>query len=238
MATYKVGYFVGSLASDSINRILSKGLIRLAPPKLEFLGIPIKNLPLYSHDYDEDSPEGRALKEALSSVDGLRPGILGADLRHAAAHRGVRHGDRGSMSPGPSSTVRPGRPATARRSTAGPDFEAPPSGPDVEGVVMSKRHRVKDRGEAGEPWPRPHHRRCSADTALVVLVRLLTWMHVATLADNTTGVVAGMLLQPTPTLNPQCSRKPTHQRHRADLLRIGTMPVIGDCETAAQCRAV
>jgi hypothetical protein len=72
-------------------------LIRLAAPELEFLGIPIKDLPLYSHDYDEDSPEGTALKEALSSVDGLRPGILGADLRHAAAHRGVRHDDRGSM---------------------------------------------------------------------------------------------------------------------------------------------
>ena len=27
MSTYKVGYFVGSLASDSINRTLSKALI-------------------------------------------------------------------------------------------------------------------------------------------------------------------------------------------------------------------
>jgi chromate reductase len=59
MATYKVGYFVGSLASDSINRILSKALGGLAPPELEFVEIPIKDLPLYSHDYyDEDSPGG------------------------------------------------------------------------------------------------------------------------------------------------------------------------------------
>jgi chromate reductase len=36
MATYKVGYFVGSLSSKSINRILSKALIRLAPDDLEF----------------------------------------------------------------------------------------------------------------------------------------------------------------------------------------------------------
>jgi chromate reductase len=60
MATYQVGYFVGSLASDSINRILSKALIRLAPSEREFLGIPIKDRPLYSHDYcDEDSPGGQ-----------------------------------------------------------------------------------------------------------------------------------------------------------------------------------
>ena len=32
MATYKVGYFVGSLSTTSINRTLSKALVRLAPP--------------------------------------------------------------------------------------------------------------------------------------------------------------------------------------------------------------
>jgi chromate reductase len=32
MTTYRVGYFVGSLATHSINRTLSKALIRLAPP--------------------------------------------------------------------------------------------------------------------------------------------------------------------------------------------------------------
>jgi hypothetical protein len=31
MTTYRVGYFVGSLSSTSINRVLSKALIRLAP---------------------------------------------------------------------------------------------------------------------------------------------------------------------------------------------------------------
>jgi chromate reductase, NAD(P)H dehydrogenase (quinone) len=48
MTTYQVGYFVGSLSSKSINRILSKALIRLAPHDLEFTEIPIGNLPLYS----------------------------------------------------------------------------------------------------------------------------------------------------------------------------------------------
>ena len=32
MAAYKVGYFVGSLSSKSINRLLAKALGRLAPP--------------------------------------------------------------------------------------------------------------------------------------------------------------------------------------------------------------
>lgn len=70
--TYTVGYFVGSLAKASINRTLSKALIRLAPSELEFREIPIKDLPLYSYDYDEDyPPEGRALKEAIAAVDAV-----------------------------------------------------------------------------------------------------------------------------------------------------------------------
>ncbi|MDQ1060231.1 chromate reductase [Arthrobacter globiformis] len=72
MATHKIGYFVGSLASGSINRTLSKALIRLAPGDLEFTEIPIKDLPLYSYDYDTDfPPEGRALKEAIEGSDGI-----------------------------------------------------------------------------------------------------------------------------------------------------------------------
>src|SRR5674476_1515164 len=50
--TYKVGYFIGSLSSTSINRVLSKALIRLAPDELAFVEIPTKDLPLYSPDYD------------------------------------------------------------------------------------------------------------------------------------------------------------------------------------------
>lgn len=34
MPVYKVGYFVGSLSSTSINRVLSRALIRLAPDDL------------------------------------------------------------------------------------------------------------------------------------------------------------------------------------------------------------
>lgn len=67
MPTYDVGYFVGSLSSTSINRVLSKALIRLAPGDLRFTEIPIGNLPLYSPDYDSDyPPEALALKEAIA----------------------------------------------------------------------------------------------------------------------------------------------------------------------------
>lgn len=72
MATYKVGYFVGSLATASINRLLSKALIRLAPAELEFTEIPIRDLPLYSYDYDADFPPvARAFKQAIADVDAL-----------------------------------------------------------------------------------------------------------------------------------------------------------------------
>lgn len=72
MATYKVGYFVGSLSSNSINRLLAKALARLAPPELELIEIPIKDLPLYSPDYDADFPlVARAFKQAIAKVDGI-----------------------------------------------------------------------------------------------------------------------------------------------------------------------
>ncbi|MDQ3827558.1 MAG: NAD(P)H-dependent oxidoreductase [Actinomycetota bacterium] len=70
--SYKVGYFVGSLSSRSINRVLSRALIRLAPDDLEFTEIPIRNLPLYSPDFDNDyPPEARALKDAIAASDAI-----------------------------------------------------------------------------------------------------------------------------------------------------------------------
>ena len=72
MSVYTVGYIVGSLSSTSINGILAKALIRLAPDDLSFVEIPIRDLPLYSQDYDADyPPEGRALKEAIAAVDAV-----------------------------------------------------------------------------------------------------------------------------------------------------------------------
>ncbi|WP_165314126.1 NADPH-dependent FMN reductase [Vibrio ziniensis] len=72
MAKYKVGYFVGSLSSNSINRLLAKALARLAPPELELIEIPIKDLPLYSPDYDADFPAvALEFKKAIAAMDGV-----------------------------------------------------------------------------------------------------------------------------------------------------------------------
>ncbi|MBS3651524.1 NAD(P)H-dependent oxidoreductase [Pseudaminobacter sp. 19-2017] len=72
MAKYEVGYLVGSLASQSINRKLALALVKLAPPDLEFREIPIRDLPLYSYDYDSNYPEvARQLKQAIANVDAV-----------------------------------------------------------------------------------------------------------------------------------------------------------------------
>jgi chromate reductase, NAD(P)H dehydrogenase (quinone) len=72
MTTYKVGYFVGSLSAMSINRVLSRALIRLAPKDLEFTEIAIGNLPLYNRDLDTNyPPEATALKDAIAQSDAV-----------------------------------------------------------------------------------------------------------------------------------------------------------------------
>lgn len=72
MATYKVGYMIGSLARGSINRILSKALIRLAPTELQFVEISFAGLPLYSYDYDSDYPKVAAdFKQAIVDSDAM-----------------------------------------------------------------------------------------------------------------------------------------------------------------------
>jgi chromate reductase len=69
---YVVGYFVGSLAKNSINRKLAGALVRLAPPGLTMVEIPIRDLPLYSYDYDSAYPPvGQALKDAIERVDAV-----------------------------------------------------------------------------------------------------------------------------------------------------------------------
>jgi chromate reductase len=72
MNTYKVGYFIGSLAKASINRKLAHALTRLAPEPLTMIEIPIKDLPLYSYDYDLDfPPPARTFKQAIAAVDAV-----------------------------------------------------------------------------------------------------------------------------------------------------------------------
>lgn len=72
MSEYTVGYFVGSLSSTSINRLLSQALVRLAPPELKMTEIHFKDLPLYSPDYDASyPPQGKALKDAIAKSDAI-----------------------------------------------------------------------------------------------------------------------------------------------------------------------
>lgn len=72
MTNYNIGYIVGSLSTGSINRTLSKALIKLAPDNLQFTEISIKDLPLYNYDFDANyPPEGTAFKTAVEASDGL-----------------------------------------------------------------------------------------------------------------------------------------------------------------------
>lgn len=69
---HKVGYFIGSLSSTSINRLLSRALIKLAPPELQMKEIPFRDLPLYSQDYDADYPPvARTFKQAIMQSDAI-----------------------------------------------------------------------------------------------------------------------------------------------------------------------
>lgn len=66
MTQYTVGYLVGSLSSRSINRMLAKALARAAPPEMELIEIPFRDLPIYSPDYDADFPPvAREFKRAI-----------------------------------------------------------------------------------------------------------------------------------------------------------------------------
>jgi NAD(P)H-dependent FMN reductase len=67
---YTIGYFVGSLSAESINRALAKALIRLAPDSLTFVEIPIKDLPLYSPNLDADDVVGSHSRWRNSHSDG------------------------------------------------------------------------------------------------------------------------------------------------------------------------
>jgi chromate reductase len=72
MTSYKVGYFVGSLAQASINRLLARALVRVAPPELQMTEISYRDLPLYSYDYDPDYPPvALEFKKAIAAVDAV-----------------------------------------------------------------------------------------------------------------------------------------------------------------------
>jgi chromate reductase len=72
MTTHQVGYLIGSLSEQSINRTLSKALVRLAPRSMQLTEIPVGTLPLYNRDLDDDMPqEAQNLKRAIGEVDAI-----------------------------------------------------------------------------------------------------------------------------------------------------------------------
>jgi len=73
MTTFKVGFLVGSLAKGSINRLLSRALVKLAPDAgLDMQELEIRELPLYSYDYDADFPPvAKAFKQSIGEVDAI-----------------------------------------------------------------------------------------------------------------------------------------------------------------------
>jgi len=70
--THRIGYLIGSLAHDSINRVVATALVKLAPSSLEMVEIPIRELPLYNRD-DELDPVAAvtAFKQAVEHAEGL-----------------------------------------------------------------------------------------------------------------------------------------------------------------------
>jgi len=68
----QIGFVVGSLRKDSINRKLANALIKLGPPEFTFKELRIGDLPLYNQDDDQaQSPEVQRLKSELRAVDAV-----------------------------------------------------------------------------------------------------------------------------------------------------------------------
>ena len=91
----QIGYVIGSLRKESINRKLANALIKLAPPDFVFKELRIGDLPLYDQDDDKaQAPEVQRLKSELRAVDAVMfvtaeynrsiPGVLKNAIDHAS----------------------------------------------------------------------------------------------------------------------------------------------------------
>jgi chromate reductase, NAD(P)H dehydrogenase (quinone) len=95
----QIGYVVGSLRKESLNRKLANALIKLAPPDFNFKELRIGDLPLYNQDDDKSqAPEVQRLKSELRAVDAVMfvtpeynrsiPGVLKNAIDHASRPHG------------------------------------------------------------------------------------------------------------------------------------------------------
>lgn len=74
MPGYRIGYIVGSIAGDSVDRALSTALVQAAPQNLRLFEIPIWSLPPHPRgvrDDVADPPEVRVFTQSIESCDGI-----------------------------------------------------------------------------------------------------------------------------------------------------------------------
>ncbi len=68
----KIAVLVGSVSPDSLNRRLAKAMMLAAPETLEFVEVPIEDLPYYHSGYDDNPTEvGGNARELVQSADGV-----------------------------------------------------------------------------------------------------------------------------------------------------------------------
>ena len=91
----QIGYVIGSLRKESINRKLANALIKLGPADFSFKELKIGDLPLYNQDDDKaQAAVVQRLKSELRAVDAVMfvtaeynrsiPGVLKNALDHAS----------------------------------------------------------------------------------------------------------------------------------------------------------
>lgn len=67
-----IGYMVGSLAPDSINRKLAQVIVSHAPEHVQMIEVDLARLPMYDRHLDDDFPAVMSqFKDEVDQVDGL-----------------------------------------------------------------------------------------------------------------------------------------------------------------------
>lgn len=72
MRHIQVAIVVGSLRKDSMNRMLARAIMQMAPDGVHFQEVPIGELPLYNQDADgQEAAAVQQFRAALRDVDGV-----------------------------------------------------------------------------------------------------------------------------------------------------------------------
>ena len=71
--TYKVAILIGSLRKESFNRRVAKAVEALKPAELEFVEVPIGDLPFYNEDLETASPppQWTEFRNRIKTVDAV-----------------------------------------------------------------------------------------------------------------------------------------------------------------------